>query len=67
MSESRIKIKDVNYSLLESYKQGLEKNHTEAVISRNSVKKLYKEYLGMAGGMKAHKLLHTHYIDRSDV
>lgn len=25
-----------------------------------AIKKLYKEYLGMAGGMKAHKLLHTH-------
>ena len=24
-----------------------------------AIKKLYKEYLGMAGGMKAHKLLHT--------
>lgn len=32
-----------------------------------AIKKLYKEYLGMAGGMKAHKLLHTHYTDRSDV
>ena len=32
-----------------------------------TVKKLYKEYLGMAGGMRAHQLLHTHYTDRSDV
>lgn len=31
-----------------------------------AVKKLYKEYLGMAGGMKSHKLLHTHYTDRSE-
>ncbi len=31
-----------------------------------SVKKLYKEYLGMAGGMKAHKLLHTSYVNRKD-
>lgn len=30
------------------------------------IKKLYKEYLGMAGGMKAHKLLHTHYVNRKD-
>lgn len=31
-----------------------------------AIKKLYKEYLGMAGGMKAHKLLHTHYVNRKD-
>ena len=31
-----------------------------------AIKKLYKEYLGMAGGMKAHKLLHTHYVNRRD-
>jgi len=29
-----------------------------------SVKKMYKEYLGMAGGSKAHQLLHTHYHAR---
>lgn len=29
-----------------------------------SVKALYKEYLGEAGGEKAHKLLHTHYVAR---
>lgn len=31
-----------------------------------AVRKLYKEYLGMAGGLKSHKLLHTHYVDRSE-
>ena len=31
-----------------------------------AIKKLYKEYLGMAGGMKSHKLLHTHYVNRKD-
>ena len=31
-----------------------------------AIKKLDKEYLGMAGGMKAHKLLHTHYVNRRD-
>lgn len=31
-----------------------------------AVKKLYKEYLGMAGGTKAHELLHTHYIERKN-
>lgn len=30
-----------------------------------SVKALYKEYLGEAGGEKAHKLLHTHYVARA--
>ncbi len=30
-----------------------------------SVKTLYKEYLGDAGGHKAHELLHTHYVARS--
>lgn len=30
-----------------------------------SVKTLYKEYLGDAGGEKAHHLLHTHYIARA--
>ncbi|MCB6994142.1 [FeFe] hydrogenase, group A [bacterium 210820-DFI.6.37] len=29
-----------------------------------AVKKLYKEYLGMAGGIKSHELLHTHYHAR---
>ncbi len=31
-----------------------------------SVKKLYKEYLGMAGGSKSHQLLHTHYTPRKN-
>lgn len=31
-----------------------------------AVKKLYKEYLGMAGGQQAHKLLHTHYTPRKN-
>lgn len=31
-----------------------------------AVKKLYKEYLGMAGGTKAHELLHTHYHARKN-
>ncbi|MEA4923309.1 MAG: NADH-dependent [FeFe] hydrogenase, group A6 [Eubacteriaceae bacterium] len=29
-----------------------------------AIKKLYKEYLGMAGGSKSHELLHTHYHER---
>lgn len=31
-----------------------------------AVKKLYKEYLGMAGGKQSHKLLHTHYTPRKN-
>lgn len=30
------------------------------------VKKLYKEFLGMAGGGKSHELLHTHYHKRGN-
>ena len=29
-----------------------------------SVKTLYKEYLGEAGSHRAHELLHTHYVGR---
>ena len=31
-----------------------------------SVKKIYKEFLGAAGGSKAHELLHTHYTPRDN-
>lgn len=31
-----------------------------------AVKKLYKEFLGMAGGKQAHRLLHTHYAPRKN-
>jgi len=31
-----------------------------------AVKKLYKEFLGMAGGSKSHQLLHTHYTARTN-
>lgn len=31
-----------------------------------AVKKLYKEYLGMAGGSKSHQLLHTNYNERGN-
>jgi NADP-reducing hydrogenase subunit HndD len=31
-----------------------------------AVKKLYKEFLGFAGGSKAHELLHTHYKARGN-
>lgn len=31
-----------------------------------AIKKLYKEYLGMAGGRKGHQLLHTHYEERAN-
>jgi len=41
-------------------KMFMRKSHNNPAIRR-----LYKEYLGFAGGMKAHKLLHTHYVDRS--
>ncbi|WP_368320685.1 iron hydrogenase small subunit, partial [Parabacteroides distasonis] len=31
------------------------------------IQQLYSEYLGEPCGPKAHKLLHTHYIDRKEV
>ena len=42
----------------------------EAKVIRKShenphIKKLYEEYLGEPLGEKPHKLLHTHYVDRS--
>ena len=31
-----------------------------------AIKRLYKEYLGMAGGSRSHELLHTHYSQRDN-
>lgn len=31
-----------------------------------AIKRLYKEYLGMAGGSRSHELLHTHYAQRDN-
>lgn len=31
-----------------------------------AIKKIYREYLGTAGGTKAHELLHTHYTPRNN-
>ena len=45
----------------EDRKMYVRKSHNNPAI-----KKLYKEYLGMAGGMKAHQLLHTTYHQRAN-
>ena len=45
----------------EDNKSFIRKSHNNPAI-----KKLYKEYLGMAGGSKAHQLLHTHYHQRKN-
>ena len=45
----------------EDNKSFIRKSHNNPAI-----KKLYKEYLGMAGGSKAHQLLHTHYHPRKN-
>ena len=45
----------------EDSKSFIRKSHNNPAI-----KKLYKEYLGMAGGSKAHQLLHTHYHPRKN-
>ncbi len=50
--------------------KGLYKEDRNTFIRKShnnpAVKKLYKEYLGMAGGSKSHQLLHTHYIPRGN-
>lgn len=50
--------------------KGLYKEDRSTFIRKShnnpSVKKLYKEYLGMAGGSKSHQLLHTHYTARGN-
>ena len=45
----------------EDRKSFIRKSHNTPAI-----KKLYKEFLGMAGGSKAHQLLHTHYAPRDN-
>ena len=45
----------------EDSKSFIRKSHNNPAI-----KKLYNEYLGMAGGSKAHQLLHTHYHPRKN-
>ena len=40
-------------------KSAIRKSHENPVL-----KEIYKEYLGEAGGHKAHELLHTHYNKR---
>lgn len=50
--------------------KGLYKEDRNTFIRKShnnpAVKKLYKEYLGMAGGSRAHQLLHTHYTPRGN-
>lgn len=50
--------------------KGLYKEDRDSFIRKAhnnpAIKKLYKEYLGMAGGTKAHELLHTHYHERKN-
>ena len=56
--------------LREERAKGLYKEDRNTFIRKShnnpSVKKLYKEYLGMAGGSRAHQLLHTHYTPRGN-
>ena len=44
------------------YREDARKSHENPYIQQ-----LYSEYLGEPCGPKAHKLLHTHYIDRKEV
>lgn len=43
-------------------KSKIRKSHENPIV-----KKMYEEYLGEPGGHKSHELLHTTYVDRSDV
>ncbi|MEG0156124.1 MAG: NADH-dependent [FeFe] hydrogenase, group A6 [Anaerovoracaceae bacterium] len=45
----------------EDRQQYIRKSHNNPAVRR-----LYKEYLGMAGGSQAHKLLHTSYNERGN-
>lgn len=50
--------------------KGLYKEDNKSFIRKShnnpAIKKLYKEYLGMAGGSRSHQLLHTHYTPRKN-
>ncbi len=53
----RAKRADALYTIDE--KSTIRKSHENPVIQ-----KIYKDYLGEPGGHKAHKLLHTSYVER---
>ena len=57
---------DVKEKRAQALYQGDREKFIRKSHNNPAIKRLYKEYLGMAGGMKAHKLLHTHYVDRHD-
>ena len=50
---------DNNTELDIDEKSIIRKSHENPVI-----KKIYEEYLGEAGGHRAHELLHTSYVER---
>ncbi|SHJ95343.1 NADH-dependent [FeFe] hydrogenase, group A6 [Tepidibacter formicigenes] len=58
-----------NIEIKELRKEGLYNSDKNNEIRRSfenpEVKELYDKYLGEPGGHLAHKLLHTHYLDRS--
>ena len=41
------------------------KNKTRKSHENPAIKEIYKDYFGAPGGEKAHKLLHTSYVDRT--
>ena len=50
--------------------KGLYKEDRNTYIRKShnnpAVKRLYKDFLGMAGGSRSHQLLHTHYTPRTN-
>ena len=57
---------DIKAERAKSLYQEDRKMFTRKSHNNPAVKKLYKEFLGMANGKQAHKLLHTHYTPRTN-
>ena len=60
-TRSEVDVRDLRSKALYSIdeKSTIRKSHENPVL-----KKIYEDYLGEAGGHKAHELLHTHYEKR---
>lgn len=57
-----VKIKRMSAIYDEDESKVLRKSHENP-----SIQEIYKEFLGVPNGHLAHELLHTHYVDRSDL
>ncbi|MCI5969609.1 MAG: NADH-dependent [FeFe] hydrogenase, group A6 [Oscillospiraceae bacterium] len=61
-ADVNVKAKRAEALYSEDRNSAIRKSHENPVI-----KKLYEEYFGEPCGHKSHELLHTHYVDRSDI